>query len=336
MREVGTSFAEISRRVEIPASTLASAYQRYQTTGAVLAPTRSGRVQKITPRGTRHLVIASRRNREIPLWQLRQDFAPQASIRTIKRRLAEHGIHKHIKAERPRLTPVLARKRYEWCIRHRDWTIDEWRRVVWSDECSVEKYADPAVQWVFRTSKEKWLPECVKGVRKSGGIKQMVWACFAGGLKGTCNGMRVVDGGRVNARAYVRTLDFSLLDFLKELEEKGIRPIFMQDNARVHTARLTMAWLEENEVDVLEDWPPYLPDLNPIEHVWVHLKKLYHEYYAHLAEDTRSADKVKPLMEEALIHCWELIPDTLFERLVESIPRRIKAVIKAKGWYTKY
>jgi transposase len=255
---------------------------------------------------------------------------------TIKRRLAEHGIHKHIKAERPRITPVLARRRYQWCLKHRHWTIEQWREVVWSDECSVEKSADPAVQWVFRTSKEKWLPECVKGVRKSGGVKQMVWACFAGGLKGTCNGLRVEEGGSVNARAYVRTLEFSLLDFLEELEEKGISPVFMQDNARVHTAKLTKEWMEENNVEVLEDWPPYSPDLNPIEHVWVQLKKLYHEHYSHLAADTRSADKVKPLIEEALIHCWELIPDTLFENLVQSIPRRIAAVIRAKGWYTKY
>ena len=67
----------------------------------------------------------------------------------------------------------------------------------------------------------------MKGVRKSGGVKQMVWACFAGGLKGTCNGMRVEGGGRVDARAYVRTLDFSLLDFLEELRKMGIRPIFI-------------------------------------------------------------------------------------------------------------
>jgi transposase len=214
--------------------------------------------------------------------------------------------------------------------------VEEWKRVVWSDECSVEKSSNPDVQWVFRTAKEKWLPECVKGVRKSGGVKTMVWACFAGGLKGTFDGMRVEEGGRVNARAYVRTLEFSLLDFLEELEEKGISPIFMQDNAKVHTAGLTMAWLEDHNVEILEDWPPYSPDLNPIEHVWVHLKKLYHQYYSHLADDTRSPDKVKPLIEEALTHCWELLPDSLFESLVQSMPRRIKSVIKAKGWYTKY
>ena len=127
-----------------------------------------------------------------------------------------------------------------------------------------------------------------------------------------------------------------MLDFLEELEEKGISPIFMQDNARVHTAELTMAWLEDHNVEILEDWPLYSPDLNPIEHVWVHLKKLYHQHYSHLADDTRSPDKVKPLIEEALTHCWELLPDSLFESLVQSMPRRIKSVIKAKGWYTKY
>ena len=80
-----------------------------------------------------------------------------------------------------------------------------------------------------------------------------------------------------------------------------IRSIFIQDNTRVHTstARLSMVWLEENEVEVLVDWPPYSPGLNSIEHVWIHLKQLYHENYAHLAADTRSAEKIKSLVEKA-------------------------------------
>lgn len=140
----------------------------------------------------------------------------------------------------------------------------------------------------------------------------------------------------MNARAYVRTLDFSLLDFLEEMRDKGIEPIFMQDNAAVHTAGSTMEWLVENGVELLKDWPPYSPDLNPIEYIWVHLKKLYLEYYPHLADDGRRPEVLKLLMEEALIHYWELIPDYLFERLMEGMPRRIEAVIKARGWYTKY
>jgi hypothetical protein len=50
----------------------------------------------------------------------------------------------------------------------------------------------------------------------------------------------------------MRTLEFCLLDFFGELRERGIRPIFMKDNASVHSARLTTEWLREHEVDFLE------------------------------------------------------------------------------------
>lgn len=52
----------------------------------------------------------------------------------------------------------------------------------------------------------------------------------------------------------------------------------MQDNARIHTARIVQDWLHEQEFEVLE-WPPYSPDLNPIEHVWARLKELVNEHY---------------------------------------------------------
>ena len=33
---------------------------------------------------------------------------------------------------------------------------------------------------------------------------------------------------------------------------------------------------------------------------------------------------------------WKNIPRSCFEACVESMPRRVKAVIDAKGWFTKY
>jgi hypothetical protein len=41
-------------------------------------------------------------------------------------------------------------------------------------------------------------------------------------------------------------------------------------------------------------------------------------------------------MEEALCAAWEALPDSLFESLIESMPRRIAACIEANGWHTKY
>jgi hypothetical protein len=41
-------------------------------------------------------------------------------------------------------------------------------------------------------------------------------------------------------------------------------------------------------------------------------------------------------MQEALKDCWARIPKESFDRLYESMPRRVEACIKAWGWHTKY
>ncbi|KAF8451768.1 hypothetical protein BGX38DRAFT_1091343, partial [Terfezia claveryi] len=59
------------------------------------------------------------------------------------------------------------------------------------------------------------------------------------------------------------------------------------------------------------------PDLNPIEHIWAYMK--------------RQLYKRKHWQE-----IWKEIPESLLESLYSSMPRRVAAVIKAEGWYTKY
>jgi transposase len=41
----------------------------------------------------------------------------------------------------------------------------------------------------------------------------------------------------------------------------------MQDNASIHTAKKVKDWFMGNGI-ITTDWPPYSPDLNPIEHAW--------------------------------------------------------------------
>jgi len=46
--------------------------------------------------------------------------------------------------------------------------------------------------------------------------------------------------------------------------------MFQQDGARAHTSKATIAWLDANikHYILIEDWPPNLPDLSPIENIW--------------------------------------------------------------------
>ena len=75
-------------------------------------------------------------------------------------------------------------------------------------------------------------------------------------------------------------------------------------------------------------WPAQSPDLNPIEHLWGFLKK-------RLAEHEHPPSGIHELWERIQVE-WEKIPAEDCQNLIESMPRRVQAVLKAKGGYTKY
>lgn len=96
-----------------------------------------------------------------------------------------------------------------------------------------------------------------------------------------------------------------------------------------------MDWLERNNIDV-EEHPPYSPDLNPIKHVWVELKKRLHQQYPKIGDTKGGKEAVKKRLAEVLPLVWETIPEEFFGKLSRSMPDRVAAVIAAKGWYTRY
>ena len=57
--------------------------------------------------------------------------------------------------------------------------------------------------------------------------------------------------------------------------------IYQMDNAPIHMSNLVKMWLETHGVWTL-DFPPYSPDLNPIEHLWLALKRKILKLYLEL------------------------------------------------------
>ena len=109
----------------------------------------------------------------------------------------------------------------------------------------------------------------------------------------------------------------------------------MQDNAPIHTANKVTDWFYLNGIRTT-DWPPYSPDLNPIEHAWKALKEQVHQMYPDLWNAKGESEEDILAMEDALKAAWDALPVELFEKLVGSMPARIAACIAANGWHTKY
>ena len=204
---------------------------------------------------------------------------------------------------------------------------------MWSDECSVERGKGGNIVWVWGHAVDKWKPSHVETYKKGKQMSIMVSAAFWG--EGERSDLLILERD-FESKKHGYSAN-SYLDILEQLVLPNYTNdlIFMQDNASIHTARKVKAWFIEHGINVT-DWPPYSPDLNPIEHAWKRLKDTASKMFPDLWKSKGESEADRTAMEEALKEAWATIPVSFFEELVESMPRRIQACIDADGWHTKY
>lgn len=106
----------------------------------------------------------------------------------------------------------------------------------------------------------------------------------------------------------------------------GPEYVFMDDNASCHRAVTVVQWMHAKKLKCMEVWPTQSPDLNPIEDVSDMLAKSVNEF---------RPKNVKEL-EEKLKEEWTHIPSMEVQKLINSMPCRISAVLAAKGGQTSY
>ncbi len=101
--------------------------------------------------------------------------------------------------------------------------------------------------------------------------------------------------------------------------------IFQQDLAPAHTAKGTKSWFDDHGVTVL-DWPANSSDLNQIENLRGIVKRKMRDTRPNNADDLKAAIKAT----------WASITPEHVPQTDCLMPRRIDAVIHAKGGPTKY
>jgi DDE superfamily endonuclease len=100
---------------------------------------------------------------------------------------------------------------------------------------------------------------------------------------------------------------------------------FIWDNDPKHTSRSIKEWMHNKGVQLM-DFPPYSPDLNPIENLWKDIKYRVGQRHA------RDIEELQTYIEEE----WNATSEDFLANLVESMPRRLDAVIEKQGGFTKY
>ena len=245
------------------------------------------------------------------------------TCQTVGIHLKKAGLKAVVKKKRPLLSVRHRHERLDFATTYLHWTIHDWMHVLWTDEVKFNRLNSDGTSWVYKRAGEG-LSDClVGGTLKFGGSSLMMWGCMS--WDGTGEACRIL--GTLNAELYCQILDDELLTSIEKWGKEPADIIFQQDNDPKHTSRLAQKWLEDHEFCVLK-WPAQSPDLNPIEHLWSHIKWKLAAYKEH-------PKGIEELWERVQAE-WDKIEPETCQNLIESMPRRVQAVYKAKGGYTKY
>ena len=114
------------------------------------------------------------------------DLGISISATTIWRILKKAGFNKTKPTRKPGLTKKMMAQRLEWCLKHQDWTLEDWKNVIWSDETSVVLNFRRGGYRVWRTADEAFSPTCIRE-RWKGYSEFMFWGCFTYDKKGPCH-----------------------------------------------------------------------------------------------------------------------------------------------------
>jgi transposase len=236
--------------------------------------------------------------------------------------------------KRPSLKPEHAAARLSWALRYQHYTKDDFDRVFWSDECTVERGIGLRPVYSFIRPSDQAIQGEVQPVPYRGfQVKQMFWAAFSGSLRRS--GLVALYGDPESPRQGVNR--FVILDLYQRiLPTLLIDPtsIFQQDNASTHTAQIVREFVADLGREIMI-WPPCSPDLNPIENLWTLLKQKIYEIRPDILYMPNNDTTLAILIDTAK-EAWQQIDLSILENLSESMPRRVQAIIASNGWYTKY
>lgn len=326
MIQDGHSQRNVARTLDVSQSVIARLWARYQETGQYTRRPGQGRSRCTTNADDRYIRLMALRNRRGTATRLQIQFqlttGQRVSTQTIRNRLHNDTMN----ARRPATGPVLTRahriRRREFSEDHLNWGLRDWEPVLFTDESRFHLSSCDRRTRVWRRPGERYADFNIMEWDRFGGGSVMVWGGIC--LRGRTD-LYVFDRGTLTALRY---RDDILAPIVRPFAGAiGVDFILMQDNARPHTARIAMDYLNQEGIEVM-DWPARSPDLNPIEHVWDYI-------YRRISErDNRPL--TLPDLIQALILEWNGLPQQVIATLIRSVPRRCRECYNRRGGHTHY
>ncbi|KAF7372621.1 putative homeodomain protein [Mycena venus] len=166
-------------------------------------------------------------------------------------------------------------------------------------------------------------PRYTKKKVKHGNGSVMVWGCITRHDVGRLHCIN----GIMDRFVYTDILSGSLLGTMDDHNLDHSTIYFQHDGDSKHSSKHATGWLDLEGIDVLP-WCPNSSDMNILENLWDHLDRM-----------VRARDPLPKNQEElwlALKKEWENIDQGFIDRLYDSLPNRVRELLKAKSRATRY
>jgi transposase len=315
---VGWTGWDIAQELQCDEHAVTRWVRRWQETRTLDDSERSGRPRCTTEETDEKIAQLSDKSPTSTPKQIIQQLYLPVSPHTVSRRLDEVGLVGRVQETEHELDEFDIQRRLAFANEHINWTEDQWSHVFFSDECNFY-LGQHGRQYVRRPVGQSHDPKYMHAVPQLHG-KVSLWGCIcAEGL-----GHAELYAGSLDSTRHRDILRHSLIPSFKQFFPSGPW-YFQQDNVRFHTTSDTLAYLHNTGVTVIE-WPPWSPDLNPIENLWNVLKARVYARFPQTLEE----------MEQFIREEWEATDLKFICHICRSMPRRLQLLLENKGHKISY
>lgn len=315
---VGFSRPAIASTVHTSLNTVGKWVRRWGDTHILSDAERSGRPRCTDSETDEAVGALAEEKKFVTPKGIKRELQLAVSARTVRRRLGEVGLHGFIARPEYPFTERQLQQRLSFGSGYANWCEQDWERVLFSDETYIE-LGPHGQTWVQRPLGEALNPTYMTH-RVPHPARVSLWGCFSAKEVGQAE----IWVGEFDAQRYKSVLADSLLPSARSAFPSG-QWWLLHDNSPQHCSHVAQGWLFNKCVQCL-DFPPWSPDLNPIENLWHDLKRRVE------ACNARTTDELELHLKEE----WEATPQSFLARLAHSMPQRCRLVQESGGHKIKY
>ena len=202
---------EIARQFDVFETCVRTTVRNFLERNEATDSPRCGRPRKITEQDERYIFRKARQNPCLSYRNLASEFNSTnsgytVSKETVRKILKSRGIGSYVAQRKPLLRVTDRIKRRKWCKERLNWSVEDWSRVIFSDESNFQVFNRKSIVMVKRLGSEKFDTKfCVPRLQGGGGSVG-IWGCISHKGIGYSN----IYEGRINQYAYIDTLESCL------------------------------------------------------------------------------------------------------------------------------